>query len=415
MTPTNMWTYPCQDISKMPFTSFNIHSKRPQYAPHNWTVPAYGQRIQYAPLPDAAPPATAAEITRAQAIVGTLLYNARAVYPTLLVPLSALASQLSTATATTIKAVSHLFDYCSTLPEVNIRYFASDMQLKIHSDASYLSEPKAKSRIGGYFYLGNKSDSRMKPLYNGPLLCHTTFLKHVVSSVAEAEFGALFVNAKEGTVTRTTLSEMGHNQDATDLTTDNTTSDVIINNTVQQKRSKAMDMRLYSVKDRVEQEQFNVGWAPGDTKLGDYFTKHYFPAHHKHMIPYYLHDKHSPMIRHNTRLSILRGCVDIPPSSQPDRALSALNYGLTPICNLSHSRHERTPIACAHITGNSNTHLSQVSYRNLLRSQYKQVCNQCEHSHTQVYHTLNTHQLHLNAPYKHLSASVSTLPVERIN
>jgi hypothetical protein len=32
--------------------------KRPQYAPHNWTVPAYGQRIQYAPPPDAAPPAT---------------------------------------------------------------------------------------------------------------------------------------------------------------------------------------------------------------------------------------------------------------------------------------------------------------------------------------------------------------------
>jgi hypothetical protein len=47
--------------------------KRPQYAPHNWTVRAYGQRIQYAPLPDTTPPATAAEITRAQAIVGTSL------------------------------------------------------------------------------------------------------------------------------------------------------------------------------------------------------------------------------------------------------------------------------------------------------------------------------------------------------
>jgi hypothetical protein len=197
--------------------------KRPQYAPHNWTVPAYGQRIQYAPLPDAAPPATAAEITREQAIVGTLLYNARAVDPTLLMPLSALASQVSTATTTTIKAVSHLLDYCSTHPESTIRYYASDMQLKIHSDASYLSEPKSKSRIGGYFYLGGKTDSRMKPLSNGPLFCHTTVLTHVVSSVAEAEFGALFVNAKEGTVTRTTLSEMGHNQDATDLTTDNTT------------------------------------------------------------------------------------------------------------------------------------------------------------------------------------------------
>jgi hypothetical protein len=84
--------------------------KLPQYAPHNWTVPAYGQRIQYAPLPDADPPATAAEISRAQAIVGTLLYNARAVDPTLILPLSALASKLSTATATTIKAVSHLLD-----------------------------------------------------------------------------------------------------------------------------------------------------------------------------------------------------------------------------------------------------------------------------------------------------------------
>jgi hypothetical protein len=39
----------------------------------------------------------------------------------------------------------------------------------------------------------------------------------VVFSVAEAEFGVVFVNAKEGTVTRTTLSEMGHKQDATEL------------------------------------------------------------------------------------------------------------------------------------------------------------------------------------------------------
>jgi hypothetical protein len=233
--------------------------------------------------------------------------------PTLLVPLSTLASQLATATTTTIKAVAHLLDYCSTQPEATIRYYASGMQLKIHSDASYLSDPKAKSRIGGYFYLGCKTNARMKPLSNGPLLCQTTVLKHVVSSVAEAEFGALFVNAKEGTVTRTTLSEIGHNQDATDLTTDNTTADGIINNTVQQKRSKAMDMRFYCVKDRLEQQQFNVGWAPGNTNLGDYFTKHHSPAHQKRMRPYYLHDKHSPMVRHDTRLAILRGCVDTPP------------------------------------------------------------------------------------------------------
>jgi hypothetical protein len=128
--------------------------------------------------------------------VGNLLYNARAVAPTLLVPLSALASQLSTATTTTNQYISHLLDYCSTHPEAYIRYFASDMHLKIHSDASYLSEPKDQSRIGGYFYVGNNTYSHMKHLSNGPLLCHTTVLKHVVSSFAEDEFGALFVNAK---------------------------------------------------------------------------------------------------------------------------------------------------------------------------------------------------------------------------
>jgi hypothetical protein len=67
----------------------------------------------------------------------------------------------------------------------------------------------------------------------------------VVSYVVDAEFGALFVNAKKGTVIRTTLAEMGHNQDVTELKTDNTTADGIINNTVQQKRSKAIDIIFY--------------------------------------------------------------------------------------------------------------------------------------------------------------------------
>jgi hypothetical protein len=176
-----------------------------------------------------------------------------------------------------------------------------------------------------------------------------------------------------------------------------------------------MDMQFNWIKDRVEQKQFNVGWAPGNTNLGDYFTKHHSPAHHKRTMPYYLHGKHYPMIRHDTRLAILRGCVDIPPSSQPNRALSALTYGLKPICNLSQLCNGRTPVTCAHATGNSNAHRSQVSYRNLLRYQYKQECKQGEYSHTQVYQKLNTHQLHLNAPYKHLSASVAASPIERTN
>jgi hypothetical protein len=250
-----MWNYQNRKKYEYPMP------KRPQYAPHNWTAPAYGQRIQYVPLQDASSLETPQDITHVQGIVGTPHYNARVVDPTLLFPLISLSSQLSTATTTTttMDAISHLLDYCITHPESTTRYYASDMQLKIHSYESYLSDPKAKSCIGVYFYLGNATNLLDTLLTNGPLFCHTTVLKHVVSSIAEAELGAIFVNAKEGTVVRTALSEMGHKQEFPQLKTGNSTADGIINNTVQKKRSKAMDMRLCCVKNRVEQDQFNVG------------------------------------------------------------------------------------------------------------------------------------------------------------
>jgi hypothetical protein len=58
------------------------------------------------------------------------------------------------------------------------------------------------------------------PITNGTLSCHSTVIKHMVSSVSEAEIGAVFVNAKESTVTHKNLAEMGHPQEATELKTE---------------------------------------------------------------------------------------------------------------------------------------------------------------------------------------------------
>jgi hypothetical protein len=85
------------------------------------------------------------------------------------------------------------------------------MILHIHSDASYLSESEAKSRAGGFFYMGNAT-KHDKNLTNGAILIISKILKHVMSSAAEAEIGAVFINAKEGAVLRTTLEELGHTQ-----------------------------------------------------------------------------------------------------------------------------------------------------------------------------------------------------------
>jgi hypothetical protein len=107
---------------------------------------------------------------------------------------------------------------------------------------------------------GTKTD---KKLTNGAILIVSKFLKHVLSSASEAEIGAVFINAKKGAVLRTTLEELGHKQPPTPMETDNTTATGYINGTIKQKRTKAMDMRFYWIKDRVKQGQFNMYWGPG--------------------------------------------------------------------------------------------------------------------------------------------------------
>jgi hypothetical protein len=70
-----------------------------------------------------------------------------------------------------------------------------------------------------------------------------------------------------------------------------------------QKRTEAMDMRFYWIKDRVKQGQFNQN-------LADYFTKHHSPAHHKRIRDVYIHADERPINRKGIRDSALQGCAN---------------------------------------------------------------------------------------------------------
>jgi hypothetical protein len=153
------------------------------------------------------------------------------------------------------------------------------------------------------------SNNTNKKLTNGAILIISKVIKHVMSLAAEAEIGAVFINAKEGAVLRTILEELGHPQRPTPMETDNTTATGYINGTIKQKRTKAMDMRFYWIKDRVKQGQFHVYWGPGYQNLADYFTKHHSPAHHKIMREIFIHAER-PINWKGIRDSALRGCVN---------------------------------------------------------------------------------------------------------
>jgi hypothetical protein len=278
----------------------------PQHTPSRYVTPVYGSKTQYA-TKDETPPLTAKQCLAIQKVTGSILYYARAVDPTVLMPLNDIATEQTKAAEKTKAAMNQLLDYFATHPDATIRYHASDMVLHVHSDASYLSVSNARSRLGGLFLLGNKPPE--KDTLKVSILNVAAVIKNVVASAAESEVGVCFHNAQSGAPLRVTLTELGHTQPPTPLRTDNSTAFGILNETIKQKRSKAMDMRYHWLTDRVRQKQFDVYWRPGRENLGNYHTKHHSAQHHKDMRHLILHQENS--------LQVLRGCVKLLPLPHP--------------------------------------------------------------------------------------------------
>ena len=124
--------------------------------------------------------------------------------------------------------VQRFLQYAACHPNARITYTASDMQLAIHSDASFNGEPGARSRAAGFFTLGaityDGNPDMPATRLNGPidLLCKQ--IPTVCASAAEAEYAALFLNAQQGEKLRQTLHDLGYPQKPTVITNDNAIS-----------------------------------------------------------------------------------------------------------------------------------------------------------------------------------------------
>lgn len=90
-------------------------------------------------------------------VLGTILFNARGVDPTLLMLLSALASEQ--AEPTEKRKIKQLLDYIASQEDAVLIYQASNMVLAVHSDASYLSERLARNRVGGIIFYWRRCHS----------------------------------------------------------------------------------------------------------------------------------------------------------------------------------------------------------------------------------------------------------------
>jgi hypothetical protein len=114
----------------------------------------------------------------------------------------------------------HLLNYAATHPDAILPYKGSEMVLHIHSDASYLSAPEARSHAGGHHFLSSRPVDPIKapsqqPTNNGSIHAEYSVLRNVMASATDAEIGALYINSQAAKVFRTTLIKMGHLQPPT--------------------------------------------------------------------------------------------------------------------------------------------------------------------------------------------------------
>ena len=154
----------------------------------------------------------------------------------MLLALSDIAADQTAQTKNTLENVDQSLDYAASQEDAIITHHASDMVIAIHSDASYLSEPKARSRAGAHFFM---SSDRQMPPNNGPVLTLCQIMCAIMSSACEAGIGAMFMNAREAVPARKALKEMGHPQPNTPMQTDNSAAHSVATNNIQPRRDES--------------------------------------------------------------------------------------------------------------------------------------------------------------------------------
>ena len=149
----SMLGYVAEDLTI--FRHKHLRKTQDQTYPH--TKQNYCAKAQYAKATDESPPLSKEHNVFVQEVTVTLLYYAREVDPTMLTSLGSTAEQKSNPIEQTMQKLKQLLDYTASHTDAILTYQATEMVLAGHSDTSYLSEKKARSRAGGNFFISNNN------------------------------------------------------------------------------------------------------------------------------------------------------------------------------------------------------------------------------------------------------------------
>ena len=237
---------------------------------------------------DKTAPLNEADTKLLQQIVGAVLWYAKSVDCTMLAAVSKIAGFLGSPTQKTLADARHMLAYAVSHPDAQLVLYASDMQLCIHSDASFNAEPGARSRLAGYYFLGSGRDPSLPP--NGAVDTMSSKSKIILTSVHNAEYEAMFKNTERAHRLRFSLLDLGYPQGPTTITADNEKTVEHVNGLVRSRKTNIENLHILKVKELVQDGIFKIIWRPGTENLADLLTKAHPANHHNAVRHLYVRD-----------------------------------------------------------------------------------------------------------------------------
>ena len=99
-------------------------------------------------------------------------------------------------------------------------------------------------------------EQRSKPSKQQSSIDHFKNNKNVMTSAADAEIGALYINSWQAIPAQKTVEEIGHNQPPTPIQTNNTTALGFITKNLKPIATKSADMKHWFMRDQQDRNQF---------------------------------------------------------------------------------------------------------------------------------------------------------------
>ncbi len=266
---------------------FNMSNCKPQVSPYVYQYPTYSKK-QSPVIETDSEALNKEEVKELQKKIGKLTWYRTCIGDDIALALSKVASRQSNPTKEVLKACDHILKYLRGLSSDRTLVFRpSDMQLYAESDASFNSETKGRSRIGGIFHLGSYEDGKPN---SSPIETLSKIADSVPDAASEAEYVGIHHVAKRGIYIRNILMQAGFKQKELIIHTDNAAAQGLSNDVIHDRKSKHIDRRYHWTRYEIKKKAIKVLWRKGETNLADFFTK-YLPREH--------HEKYSKLFAYH--------------------------------------------------------------------------------------------------------------------